>query len=106
RESRRARVVVVGNPNVGKTTLYNALAKAEAPVGNYPGVTVERHVGVLGGSEGDTTVQIVDVPGTYSLSARSAEEQIAIGAALGLFGDERPDVAVVVVDAGQLVRNL
>jgi ferrous iron transport protein B len=105
--ARPRRVVVVGNPNVGKTTLFNLLARENARVGNYPGVTVERRVGRLGGaSAGGPSVEITDVPGAYSLSARSAEEQIALNAVLGLAGDERPDLAVVVVDAGQLVRNL
>lgn len=101
------RVVVVGNPNVGKTTLYNHLTRGNARVGNYPGVTVERHVGRLA-AEGPAArhVEVIDVPGTYSLSARSAEEQIAIQAVLGMDEHPRPDLAVVVVDAGQLVRNL
>lgn len=103
------RVALVGNPNVGKTTLFNFLTRQNARVGNYPGVTVERRSGRLA-SEGHGSpgadVEVVDVPGTYSLSARSAEEQIAISALLGLGGNPRPDLAVVVVDSGQLVRNL
>jgi len=102
------RVVIVGNPNVGKTTLFNRLTNENAKVGNYPGVTVERRVGRLDGvsGHGARDVDVMDVPGAYSLSARSAEEQIAISAALGLDENPKPDLAVVVVDAGQLVRNL
>lgn len=96
-------VVLLGNPNVGKTTLFNALTGQNERVGNYPGVTVERRVGRL---KALTDVDLVDVPGAYSLSARSLEEQVALYAALGLQGNPRPSLAVVVVDAGQLVRNL
>lgn len=97
-------VVLLGNPNVGKTTLFNALTGQNERVGNYPGVTVERRVGQLKRSGLD--IDLVDVPGTYSLSARSMEEQVALHAALGLHGNPRPSLAVVVLDAGQLVRNL
>lgn len=100
------RVVVVGNPNVGKTALYNLLTGQSARVGNYPGVTVDRHVGRLVDGGGGIDVEVSDVPGMYSLSARSGEEQIAINAVLGLGGNPKPDLAIVVVDAGQLVRNL
>ncbi|HEX6766335.1 MAG TPA: ferrous iron transport protein B [Polyangiaceae bacterium] len=98
-------VVIVGNPNVGKTTLYNQLTGERARIGNYPGVTVERRSGRLRLSDG-RKLEIVDVPGAYSLSARSAEEQIALEAVLGLDGNPRPNLAVIVVDAGQLTRNL
>jgi ferrous iron transport protein B len=100
----RTLVALVGNPNTGKTTLFNALTGARAKVGNYPGVTVERTSGTLKLPAGN--VELVDVPGCYSLSARSAEEQIAISSLLGTGGQPRPDVVVVVVDATQLGRNL
>jgi ferrous iron transport protein B len=101
----RPLVVVVGNPNVGKTSIYNQLTGERAHIGNYPGVTVERRVGRLA-LPGGPSAEVIDLPGTYSLSARSAEEQIAIEALLGLDGHPRPALAVVVVDAGQLSRNL
>lgn len=94
----------MGNPNVGKTTLFNALTGQNARVGNYPGVTVERRAARLELSNG--VAELVDAPGAYSLSARSAEEQVAIEAALGLSGNPRPALLVVVVDAGHLTRNL
>ena len=98
-------VVLVGNPNVGKTSVYNQLTGERARIGNYPGITVEQRTGRLAlPQRGDVTV--VDLPGTYSLSARSAEEQIALDALLGFAGLPRPAVVVVVVDAGQLSRNL
>lgn len=95
-------VVVVGNPNVGKTTLFNRLTGQNARVGNYPGVTVERRSGTLLGER----IQMVDVPGAYSLAARSGEEQIALASVLGLGDERQPDLVVAVIDAGQLVRNL
>jgi ferrous iron transport protein B len=98
-------VVIVGNPNVGKTTLYNRLTGERARIGNYPGVTVERRSGRLRLADG-RALEVVDVPGAYSLSARSAEEQIALEAVLGLDEHPRPSLCVVVVDAGQLTRNL
>jgi ferrous iron transport protein B len=106
-------VVVVGNPNVGKTTLFNQLTGQNARVGNYPGITVERRVGSIRldnhprfEHDEPVAVDLVDVPGAYSLTARSAEEQIAINAILGFGGNPKPELAVVVVDAGQLTRNL
>jgi ferrous iron transport protein B len=98
-------VAIAGNPNTGKTTLFNQLSGARGKVGNYPGVTVERHTAMLE-LEGHGEVQLMDVPGTYSLSARSREEQLAIQAVAGLHPLERPDLVVCVVDATQLVRNL
>lgn len=101
----RQRVVLVGNPNVGKSTLFNALTGQRARVGNYPGVTVELREGQtrLGP---ELEVEVVDVPGSYSLSARSAEEQIALDCVLGLASQPAPELVVLVVDAGQLIRNL
>jgi len=98
-------VAIAGNPNTGKTTLFNRLAGARAKVGNYPGVTVDRQIGSIE-LDGHGRVALMDVPGTYSLSARSQEEQLAIQAVAGLHPLERPDVLVCVVDATQLIRNL
>jgi ferrous iron transport protein B len=101
-------VLLIGNPNTGKTTLFNRLTGQNARIGNYPGITVERRSGDLTlRSDGQPrVVEVVDVPGAYSLSARSAEEQIALSAVLGWAENPRPDLCVVVVDAGQLARNL
>ena len=98
------RVALAGNPNTGKTSVFNRLTGANARVGNYPGVTVERESGrwKLPGLE----VELIDVPGTYSLAARSPEEQLAVRALFGLDGENRPHVVVLVLDATQLLRNL
>ncbi len=98
-------VALTGNPNTGKTTLFNQLTGSSAKVGNYPGVTVEHQVGALRLDRAGP-VRVMDVPGTYSLSARSAEEQLAIRAIAGLQPIERPDLVVAVVDSTQLTRNL
>jgi ferrous iron transport protein B len=98
-------VALAGNPNTGKTSLFNRLTGGDQKVGNYPGITVERFEGRMklpGGSQ----ARLVDVPGTYSLSARSAEEQIASQVIVGVEPLERPALVVVVVDATQLLRNL
>jgi ferrous iron transport protein B len=98
------RVALAGNPNTGKTSLFNRLTGANARVGNYPGVTVEREIGRWNLAVGP--VEVMDVPGAYSLASRSSEEQVAMRALFGLDGDVRPSAAILVVDATQLVRNL
>ncbi|HTV22068.1 MAG TPA: ferrous iron transport protein B [Polyangiaceae bacterium] len=98
-------LLLVGNPNVGKTSLFNRLARRNERVGNYPGITVERRSAEMPLPSGRRVV-VSDVPGAYSLSARSSEEQIALQAILGWAGNPRPDLVIVVVDAGQVVRNL
>ncbi|MBM3990018.1 MAG: ferrous iron transport protein B [Planctomycetes bacterium] len=105
RAGRRTRIALAGNPNTGKTTLFNRLTGLSAKVGNYPGVTVESEIGTLRlASAGE--VELADVPGTYSLSARSAEEVLAIAAICGLPPLAPPDLVLLVVDATALTRNL
>jgi ferrous iron transport protein B len=100
------RVVLVGNPNTGKSTLFNALTGLRQRAANFPGVTVERMEGSYLHREAGE-VRVVDLPGCYSLSAQSADEMVALDALLGRVpGEPVPDVVVVVVDAEQLERNL
>jgi ferrous iron transport protein B len=97
------RIAVVGNPNSGKTTIFNALTGLRLKVANYAGVTVERHEGLLKGSRST----LIDLPGSYSLAARSPDEQIARNALLGrIDGELPPDAVLVVIDANNLERNL
>ncbi|HEU0012426.1 MAG TPA: ferrous iron transport protein B [Longimicrobium sp.] len=98
-------VALVGNPNTGKSTLFNALTGMRQRVGNYSGVTVERVEGRYRDDAGPVTV--IDLPGTYSLSASSPDEEIALAVLTGRAeGLPRPDVVVVVADAANLERNL
>jgi ferrous iron transport protein B len=98
-------VALVGNPNTGKTTLFNALTGLRHRVGNYPGVTVELKKGRA--SHGERACEIIDLPGTYSLAARSPDELVAVDLLLGrLAGESPPDVIVAIVDASNLDRHL
>ena len=100
-------VVLTGNPNCGKTTLFNALTGLRGRVGNYAGVTVERKEGSLTGTDARFPVTILDLPGTYSLSPQSPDEQIARDILFQRVADvPAPDLVVVVVDASNLQRNL
>ena len=99
-------VALVGNPNAGKSALFNALTGARQKVGNYPGVTVERHSGRLSLDDG-RPVELVDLPGTYSLDPGSADERVTCDVVTGRGGFERvPDAMVVVVDAANLDNHL
>ena len=100
------RVAIIGNPNTGKTTLFNALTGLRQRVGNFAGVTVERVEGAFKGPDGRRVV-VLDLPGSYSLSAGSPDERIALEVLLGRDHDRwRPDVVLVVVDSVHLERNL
>ncbi len=98
-------VAFIGNPNTGKSTLFNALAGMHARVGNYPGVTVEKKIGRI--RCGNRTLQVVDLPGTYSLAPRSPDEMVSVEVLLGRQPDVgRLDAVACVVDASNLERNL
>lgn len=99
-------VALVGNPNAGKSALFNALTGARQKLGNYPGVTVERKAGRLSLSDG-RPVELVDLPGTYSLDPGSPDEQVTRDFVLGKQQGERlPDALVIVVDAANLDNHL
>ena len=98
-------VALAGNPNAGKTTLFNALTGLSQKVANYPGVTVERKTGEW--RAGGKSIRLIDLPGLYSLDATSLDEQIASDVLLGKVGDlAKPDAVIAVVDATNLERNL
>ncbi|HUR98875.1 MAG TPA: FeoB small GTPase domain-containing protein, partial [Pyrinomonadaceae bacterium] len=101
----RLTIALAGNPNAGKTTLFNSLTGLNQKVANYPGVTVERKEGVW--HLGDRPVTLIDLPGLYSLDATSLDEQIARDVITGKIDNvAKPDVIVSVVDATNLERNL
>lgn len=103
--SEAVRVALIGNPNTGKSTLFTALSGVHQQTGNYPGVTVEKKVGFA--EFAGRKIEWIDLPGTYSLFARSQDEQVAVDVLLGLTpGESKPDVVVCVVDASNLDRNL
>ncbi|MBP5308299.1 MAG: ferrous iron transporter B [Clostridia bacterium] len=98
-EKRNIRIALAGNPNCGKTTLFNALTGSNQFVGNWPGVTVEKKEGKL---KKNADVTVVDLPGIYSLSPYTLEEVVARNYLIG----ERPDVILNIIDATNLERNL
>ncbi len=100
-----ASIAVVGNPNSGKSTLFNRLTGLKQRIGNYPGVTVERHTGTM--KVDDVSIELVDLPGTHSLSAHSTEEHIAVDVIFGRMpGTRKPDGILAVLDATNLYQGL
>ena len=99
-KKRQVTVALVGNPNSGKTTLFNSLTGAKQHVGNWPGVTVEKKEGSC--SSGEYEIKVVDLPGVYSLTAYSPDEVVARKFII----EEKPEVVVDIVDASNLERNL
>lgn len=98
-------IALAGNPNAGKTTLFNALTGLSQKVANYPGVTVEKKEGSW--KLGDSTARLIDIPGIYSLETSSLDEEIARDVITGKLGGlGKPDVIIVVVDATNIERNL
>lgn len=104
-ENRPITIALIGNPNTGKSTLFNALAGMQSRVGNFPGVTVEKKVGCV--QWDGQSIFLVDLPGTYSLSPRTMDEMVSVDVLLGRQADVgRPDAVVCIVDASNLERNL
>ncbi|WP_115460863.1 ferrous iron transport protein B [Winogradskyella aurantiaca] len=103
--SKQIKVALIGNPNTGKTSVFNSLTGLNQQVGNYPGITVERKAGVCKLPKG-VKAHILDLPGTYSLNASSLDESVVIELLLNANDKDYPDVAVVVTDVENLKRNL
>lgn len=99
------KVALIGNPNVGKTSVFNALTGLNHKIGNYPGITVDKKSGIARLDE-NTNATIVDLPGTYSINASSLDERIVLDLLFDPTNEDYPDVAVVVVDIENLKRNL
>ncbi|MBR5914771.1 MAG: ferrous iron transport protein B [Selenomonadaceae bacterium] len=93
-------VALTGNPNCGKSTIFNELTGLHQKIGNYPGVTVDKKVGVV--EYKDRKISVVDLPGTYSINARSQEEKVVSD----YFRDNKPDIVVDIIDASNMARNL
>ena len=99
-------IVLAGNPNSGKSALFNALTGARQKIANYPGVTVERKSGHFAFADG-RPAELVDLPGSYSLDPTSPDEEVTRGVILGLQkGERRPDIIVLVLDAANLDNHL
>src|SRR5438046_10761908 len=104
---RTSYIALTGNPNCGKTTLFNALTGLRAKVGNYAGVTVERKEGRLRATPPGLSLTVLDLPGTYSLSPKSLDEQISRDVLFNRLVEVPPlDLVVIVLDASNLERNL
>ncbi|WP_396210876.1 ferrous iron transport protein B [Flavobacterium sp.] len=99
------KVALIGNPNTGKTSVFNQLTGLHQQVGNYPGITVEKKMGVCKLSE-DVKATIIDLPGTYSLNASSIDENVVIELMMNRKDENFPDVVVVVTEVENLKRNL
>jgi len=99
------KIALVGNPNTGKTSLFNQLTGLKQKVGNYPGITVDRKAGCFT-IDKNTTVNIIDLPGTYSINPTTLDENIVLETLLNPNADEFPDLIIMVADVENLKRNL
>jgi len=99
------KVALIGNPNTGKTSLFNQLTGLKQKVGNYPGITVEKKQGICR-LDSSVKAEITDLPGTYSINPTSMDETIVLDTLLNESGDSFPDVVVVIVDIENIKRNL
>ena len=103
--SKRINVALIGNPNTGKTSVFNELTGLNQKVGNYPGITVEKKEGICKLERG-VKAHILDLPGTYSLNASSLDESVVIELLLNKNDKDYPNVAVVISEVENLKRNL
>ena len=104
-DQRLSTIALIGNPNTGKTSLFNALTGQKQRVGNYPGVTVEKKSGLWKLSKTES-LTVIDLPGTYSLSAQTIDERITVDVLSGNIPDLSPSLMIIVIDAENLQRNL
>ena len=103
-EKKEILVALVGNPNSGKTSLFNKLVGANQKVGNFSGVTVEKYEGIV--KHKDFTIKIIDLPGTYSLFSKSIDEEVAQQILCNKDNSDYPDITLVVADASNLRRSI
>ncbi|NNK27024.1 MAG: ferrous iron transporter B, partial [Flavobacteriaceae bacterium] len=103
--AKQINVALIGNPNTGKTSVFNALTGLNQKVGNYPGITVEKKQGICKLPRG-VKAHILDLPGTYSLNASSIDESVVIELLLNKNDKDFPDVAILISDVENLKRNL
>src|SRR5690606_11582164 len=101
---KRLKIALVGNPNSGKSSLFNCLTGLKQKVGNFPGVTVDKRTGTT--SIGEDTAEVIDLPGSYSLYPRRLDEWVSYRVLLDQDQGLKPDVIVAVADASNLKRNL
>lgn len=99
------KIALIGNPNVGKTSIFNALTGLNQKVGNYPGITVEKKIGSCNLTQ-QLKAEIIDLPGTYSLNPNSMDEQMAVSVLSDPQGEDYPDVVAVVCEVENLKQNL
>src|SRR3954470_15249528 len=97
-------IALVGNPNSGKSSLFNVLTGLNQKIGNFPGVTVDKKTGISK-IVGAQQAEIIDLPGTYSLYPKSADEQVVMDYLFDAFLKATPDFLIVVIDASTLERN-
>jgi ferrous iron transport protein B len=102
---RELKVALIGNPNTGKSSIFNALTGLRQKVGNYPGITVEKKTGICQLSE-ELTAKLIDLPGAYSLNTTSLDESVAVEILLNKRDADYPDVVVVIAEVENLKRNL
>src|SRR6185436_18247924 len=107
--TRKIKVALVGNPNSGKSTLFNALTGLNQKIANFPGVTVEKKTGICTavGASGETIkAEIIDLPGTYSLYPKTPDEQIPFGVLCDPENESYPDITIIIADGTNLKRSL
>lgn len=109
-QKKRLKVSLVGNPNSGKSTLFNQLTGLKQKIANFPGVTVEKKTGIcqiaFGNGQETTIAEITDLPGTYSLYPKTIEEQIPFQVLCDPDNESHPDVTIIIADGTNLKRSL